>query len=128
VNIFARLAQHLAGDPGARGVRDRVVTVQQLEVVAPDDFVHPHRESEIVRRKLEEGITADIDLVEKNAGQERWKAEWLSVRDEVDFVPALRQRDAELGRYGAGPTVRRVTGNAYVHSAPSHHSRTTARA
>jgi hypothetical protein len=43
----------------------------------------------------------------------------------VDFVSALRQRDAELGRYCAGPAVRGVTGNAYVHSALSHHSRTT---
>src|SRR5450756_3117314 len=128
VNVFARLTQHLARDPGARSVRDRVVTVQQLEPVALDDFVHAHRESEIVRRKLEERITADIYFVEKNARQERWKPEWLAIRDEVDFVSALRQRDAELGRYCAGPSVRLVTGDAYVHSALSHHSRTTARA
>jgi hypothetical protein len=102
--------------------------VQQLEVVALDDFVHAYREREIVGRKLEERIPAYVDFMEKNAWQERRKAERLPVRDEVDFVPALRQRDAELGRNGARATVRRVAGNAYVHSDLSHHSRTRARA
>src|SRR3954467_3406056 len=44
----------------------------------------------------------------------------------MDFMPAPRQRDAELRRNGARAAVRRVTGDANLHSTLSHHSRAAA--
>jgi hypothetical protein len=43
-------------------------------------------------------------------------------------VPAIGQRDSKLRRNGAGPAVRRITGNSNLHSTVSHHSRTIVRA
>src|SRR5712671_2892686 len=94
--------------------------------MSPDHLVHPDREREIVRRKLEQRIAADVDFVEEDSWQERWQAEWLPVRNEVDFVSTIGQSDAQLRRNGARSAVRRITGDANVHSALSHHSRATA--
>jgi len=128
VDVFARLTEHLPRDPGARGMRDCVMTMQQLQLMRPDDFVHPYRQSEIVWRKLEEGIAPDVDLVKKDARQKRRKPKGLTVGDEVDFVSSVRQRNSELCRDGSRPTVRRITRNSYLHSALSHHSLAMARA
>ena len=81
--------------------------VQQVEAVLAHHFVHAHGEREVVRRILEERIAADVDLVEVDARQEVRQPEWLLVGDEMDLVPALRERDAELGRDGAGAAVGR---------------------
>src|SRR5205085_1488408 len=87
-------------------------------------LVHAHGEGEVVGRKLEKWIAADIDFVEENSRKKRRQSERLTIGDEVDFVSTLGEGDAKLGRHGAGPTVRRVTSDANLHSA---HSRTTAR-
>src|SRR5687767_11501442 len=53
LHVLLLLSQHFPRDPGARSVRDRVMTMQQLESVRYDYLVHSHREREIVRRILE---------------------------------------------------------------------------
>src|SRR6185437_6527100 len=66
----SRLLEHLAGDPGAGGVRDGVVRVHQLELVIAHDFVQAHGESEVVWRVLEQRVAYDIHLVKKDSGGE----------------------------------------------------------
>jgi hypothetical protein len=96
--------------------------------VRADDLVHANRQCEIVGRKLEEWVSSDIHFVKEDARQERRQSERLSVRDEVDFVSTIGQRDSKLRRHGAGAAVGRVTGDANLHSDLSHHSRTIDRA
>jgi hypothetical protein len=43
--------------------------MQQLEPVSPNDLVHAHGQRQIVRRKLEQRIAADIDFVKKDSGK-----------------------------------------------------------
>ena len=90
--------------------------------MGPHDLVHAHGEREVVRRILEQRIPADVHLVEEDARQEHRQAERLLVGDEMDLVPARGERDAELGRHGAGAAVRRIAGDADPHVAlPSRH-------
>ena len=70
MDVFFCLTQHLARNPCARGVRNGVMTVQQLEPVSADDLVHPYGEREIVRGKLKQRIAADIDFVKEDARKE----------------------------------------------------------
>ena len=81
-------------------------------------LVHAHGEREIVRRILEQRIAADVHFVEVDARQERRQPEGLLVGDEVDLVPALRERDAELRRDRAGAAVRGIAGDADLHATP----------
>jgi hypothetical protein len=101
VDVFLGLTQHLSGDPGARRVRNRVVTVQQLEAVGAHDFVHPYSEGEVIGRELEQRVAPDVYFVEENAGQKGRQPERLPVRYEMDFVPTIRERYSELRCYGA---------------------------
>ena len=94
MDVFAGFAQHLAGNPGAGRMRNRVVAMEQLESVGSDDLVHPHRQSEIVGWKLEQRVAAHVDFVKEDARQKRRKAKRLPIGDEMDFVPAIRQCDA----------------------------------
>src|SRR5512140_299944 len=104
----SRVLEHLASDPRARGVRDRVVCVHQLELVVAHDLVESHREREIVWGILEQRVANDIHLVIEDARGEAAKPERLLVGDEVDFVSASRERDAQLGCNGAGPSIRGI--------------------
>ena len=128
VDILSAFAQHFTRDPRARRMGNRIVAVQKLEAMGLHDLVHTDRERQVVRRELEQRVSADVDLVEENPRQKRRKPKWLAVGYEMDFMPALGESNAELGRNRARPSVRRVTGDADFHSAFSHHSRTTARA
>src|SRR5690606_35974958 len=86
---------------------------------------HSHGQREIVGRILEERILADVDLVEVDPREERREAEGLLVRDEVHFVPALGERDPELGGDGPRAAVRGVAGDPDLHrrlSSPHHAS------
>jgi hypothetical protein len=89
--------------------------MQQLEAVSSHHFVHPHRERKIVWRKLEERVSADVDLVEENAGKERRQAKWLAIRDEMHFVSAIGEGDTELRRDRARAAVGRVARDANLH-------------
>ncbi len=90
--------------------------MQQIEMVREHDLVHPHREREIVRWILEQRIPPDIDFMEVDPWLEGGQPERLLIRDEVHFVPASGERDAQLGGDGARAAIRRVTRNADIHA------------
>ena len=100
--------------------------VEEVESFVDHHLVHAHGEREVVRRVLKERVAADVDFVEVDARQEYGQAERQLVRDEMHFVTALGERDAEFGRDRAGPAVRRITGDADLHSVPPpRHHRST---
>jgi hypothetical protein len=119
LHVVALVAQHLARDPRAGGVRQRVMAVQHIQAMRAHHLVHAHREREIVGRVLEQRVPADVDLVEEDARQEVRQPEGLLVRDEVDLVAARRERDPELGGDGAGAAVGRVAGDTDLHARSS---------
>ena len=55
--------QHLAGEMGRNRVRESVVGVQEVEALVLRHVDDPRRESEVVRRVLEERIRRDRHLV-----------------------------------------------------------------
>src|ERR1700733_8345542 len=89
--------------------------MEQVESVRQDDLVHAHGERQVVRRVLEERVSADVDFVEVNPRQKGGQSERLLIRDEVDLVAALREGDAKLGRYGARATIGGIAGDPDVH-------------
>ena len=66
----------------------------------PYYFMHAHSECEIVRRKLEQRIAPDVDLVKIDSRQKARQPEWLLLGDEMDLVPPRGERNAELRRHG----------------------------
>ena len=111
----APLAQHLLGEEPGDRVGDRVVDVEELEAVLARRLRHLHREREVVRRVLEEGVARDVHLVEADVLLEVAEAEGQAVRDDVDVVAAARQLLAELGRHRPGAAHRRVADDADLH-------------
>ena len=95
---------------------DRVVHVQEIELVRQHHFVHADREREIVWRILEQRIAPDVDLVKVDARQKRRETKRLLIRDEVDLMAATRQRHAKLRCDGTGAAVRRIAGDADLHA------------
>ena len=67
-DVFPTLAKHLARDPRARCMWNRVVDVQEIELVAAHHLVHAHSEREVVRRIFKERVASDIDFVKEDAG------------------------------------------------------------
>src|SRR5690349_10230496 len=92
------------------------MAMQQIEPVIEHDLVHAHSERQVVRWILEERISSNVHFVKEDARQKCREAKRLLVRDEVDLMPATRQRDAELRGQRAGSTIRRVTGDTNLHA------------
>ncbi len=60
--------KHLLGQHRAYRVRNRIVHVQQVELVKLGDFGHPRGQRQIVRRIFKQWIAGDLDLVVVNIG------------------------------------------------------------
>src|SRR5439155_9320262 len=97
--------QHLFREPCGGRVRNRVMRVHEIELLAFGDFVLLDGEREGVRgRLLEQGILELRDLMERHALGKAAEAERAGVRDEMNVVAAARELETELGRDGARAT------------------------
>ena len=108
--------EHLAGKQSGDGVRNGVVNVQEIERVELGDLGHARGEGEIVGRVFEERIVGDGDFVIVDVFFAAVEAEGLRVGDEVNFVAAGSELDAELGGDDAGAAVGGIAGDADLHS------------
>lgn len=72
-------------------MRNRIVDMKQIEIVALGHFVHTGRQGLGVRGVLKQRISRYIDLVIVNAGQTLVKTNGIRVGDEMDIVTADRQ-------------------------------------
>ena len=104
--------EHLLGEVGGDGVGDGVVDVEEIETVPLGDFGHAGGEGEVVGRVLKEGIVEELDLVEVDVGLAAGKTERRRRGDEVDFVAAGGELNAEFGGDDAGAPVGGVAGDA----------------
>ncbi len=101
--------EHLLGEVRARGVRDRVVGVQDVDRVLSREFGELCRQGQGVGRVLKQRITRDRDLVEVHARLRVVHANGPEVADDVDVVSALRQAHAKLGGDDAAASDGRMT-------------------
>ena len=126
LDVAGLFAQHLPRNPRARGVRDGIMTMQNIQLMIAHHLMHAYRQCQIVGRILEQRIPADIHFVEPDPWQEIGQAKRLLVGDEMHFVSARRERDAQFRGECARTTVRRIARDADLHgSVPlsdSHHA------
>ena len=115
--MTAARGEHLPRQQRRNRVRNRVVHVQQIERVVLRHFGHARGQRQIVRRKLEERVTGDGNLVIEDAVVAPAQAEWLRVGDEVDLVAESGQLDAQLRGDNAGASVGGITRDPDAHDA-----------
>ena len=107
--------QHLLRQHRGDGVRNGVVHVQQIELVTLGHFRHARRQRQAVGRILEQRIVGDFHLVIVNARHIRVEPNGVGVGDEVDFVAARGQFQAQLRGDDAAAAVGGITGDADFH-------------
>jgi len=98
-------------------VGNRVVNVEQIELIEFRYLGHTRGESQVIRRKLEERIVGNGDLMIKNTAIAAGQPERLRIGDEMDFVPQGGQLNAELSGHHARTAVGGITGDADAHVA-----------
>src|SRR6516162_9082526 len=98
---------------------NRIMYVQQVEIVDFRHLGHAGGQRQVVRRVLEKRVTRDFHLVIMDVGLWIGEPNRLRVRDEMDLMAAPRQFEAEFGRDHAAATVGWITGNADFHRAPA---------
>ena len=96
-------------------MRDRVVNVQQVQVLGRRHVVHHGSQSQRVRRMVKQGVVHDFDFVEMDALPRFGHPHRNGVADEVHVVAAGRQFQAQFRCHHAAAAVRRVTRDANFH-------------
>ena len=89
--------------------------VQQVERIELGHLGHARGQRQVVRRKLEQRITGDRNLVIEDAVVAAGEPEGLGVGDEVDFVAECGQLDAQLRGDHARAAVSGITRDADAH-------------
>ena len=118
--ILLRL-QHLAREQGGERVRDGVVNVEQVERVELGDLGHAGGEREVVGRVLEERVVVDVDFVKVDVGLAAVEAEGRGRGDEMDFVAARGEFDAEFRGDYAAAAIGGVAGDADLAQGSGRH-------
>ena len=101
--------EHLLREQRGDGVRNRVVDVQQIEVVGFGHVHHARGQRQAIGRILKQRIVGNLDLVIVNARRAGIEADGIRVGDEVDFVPAIGELEAEFRRDDAAAAVGGIT-------------------
>ena len=109
--------QHLARQQRRDRMRDGVVDVQQVQVVALGHFGHARGQRQRVGRVLEQRVGRDLDLVVVDARSARVEPDGVGVGDEVDLVAAVGQFQAQFGGDDAAAAVGGITGDSDLHLA-----------
>ena len=99
--------QHLPRQQRAYRMRNRVVHVQQVEIVKLGHFGHARGQGQIVGRIVEQRVARNLDFVIMNMGLRFGQADGLRVRDEMNLVSALSQLQAQFGGHHAAAAVGR---------------------
>ena len=107
--------QHLLRQERRRGVRDRVVRVDDLERELARDLHDLVGERQDVLRFAKERIARRVHLMEDEPGLVVAEPERRIGADEVHLVAAVRERLRQLGRDDAAAADRGVADDADVH-------------
>ena len=96
-------------------MRDRIVHMQQIEVLILRHLRHPRGQRQRIGRVLKQRIWRDLDLVIVDTRQSGVEPDRIRVRDEVNFVAALRELEPKFRRDDAAAAVGGITGDADLH-------------
>ena len=107
--------QHLSRQQRRRGVRDRVVRVDDLQRELARHLHDLVGERQDVLRFAKERIARRVDLVEHQPGLIVAEPERRIGADEVHLVAAVRERLGQLGRDDPASADRRVADDADIH-------------
>ena len=102
-------------------MRNRVVNVQQIEVVAFGDIRHARRERQAIRRVLEQRIVGNFHFVVVDARNAGIEPDRIRVGDEVNLVAARREFEAEFGGDDPAAAVGGIAGDADSQGSPVLH-------
>ena len=100
---------HLLRQQRRNRMRDGVMYVQQIEIVALRDLGHARRQRQQVGRVLEQRIAGDLDFVIVDARNAGIEADRIRVGDEMHLVAAIGQLESELGGDDPAAAVGRIT-------------------
>ncbi len=106
---------HLLGQHRGDGMRNRIVDVQQIEVVVLGHFRHARRQRQAIRRILEQRIVGNFHFVIVDAGSAGVQPDGIGVGDEMDVVAAVGQLQAKLGGDDAAAAVGGIAGDSDPH-------------
>ena len=112
---YNAIRQHLLRQVRADGVGDRIVNMQNIQVISSHHFSHLRCEDQIVGRVFEQRVCEDFDLVEKDALVHR-KANRKRIADEVNVVAAPGKFLAEFSSDDAASPVSWIASDADLHS------------
>src|SRR6266852_7752583 len=98
-------------------MRDRVVHMQQVQVVEFRNFRHASSERKVVGRVIEQRITRHFHFVIMNVRLRASEPDGLRIGYEMDLMPPQTQLEAKFGGYDSASTVRGIAGNPDFHSA-----------
>src|ERR1022692_4857304 len=98
-------------------MRNRVVHVQHVQLVALRHFRHPPGQRQAVRRVLKERIVRDLHLVIVDARGIRVQTDRIRISDEMDLVPARGQFHSQFGGDNPAAAVSWIASDADVHLA-----------
>src|ERR1035437_3292886 len=98
-------------------MRNRVVHVQHVQVVALRHFRHPPGQRQAVRRVLKQGVVRDLHFVIVDARRIRIQADRIRIGNEMDLVPASGQLHSQFGGDNPAAAVGWITSDADVHLA-----------
>ena len=108
-------SRHGAREQRTHRVRNRVMNVQQVEMLGFGNLHHFDGEGQRVGRVIEKRVVRDFDFVEGDVFRAGIQPHGRSVADEVNVVPARGQLHAELGGHDSGAAVGGIAGDAYSH-------------
>jgi hypothetical protein len=94
---------------------NRVVDMQEVELMTHRHFGHTGGEREAVGRVLEQRVAGDLDLMVVNVGSVEAEPDGIRVADKVDFVAAPGELESKFCCDDATAAVCGVTGDSDFH-------------
>ncbi len=105
----------LFGQVGGRSMGDRIVHVQEVELVIDDYVNHRTREGRFIGRVVEEGIIRNAHFVIEDIRIKLVEPDRLLIGDEMHLVAFVGKRFSQLRRQDAATAEGRITNNSYSH-------------
>ena len=113
--LLRAIGEHLPGQHRTHRMRNRIVHMQQVQIVKLCNLRHASGQGQVIRRIVEQRIPRNLDFVIMDIRFRAPEADGLRIRNEVDFVAALRQFQAEFGGHNTTAAIRRITSDPNFH-------------
>ena len=109
---------HLLRQHRGDRMRNRVMDVQQIQIVGVGHVHHARRQRQAIGRILKQRVIGNFDFVIMNPRRARIQTNGVRVGDEMNLVPAVGEFEAQFRRDDAAAAVGRITSDSDVHVRP----------